>query len=163
VTSDNVIVRPATRDDLPTIGRLGALLVETHHGFDEKRFIAPTSQTESGYGSFLGTQLAQPNVVVLVAVQESQVIGYSYSGVEGRDWMSLRGPAGIVYDIIVDPASRRHGVGALLLDATVAKLKLLGAPQVVLSTAEHNPAAQRLFAKGGFRRTMIEMTRDLDD
>ena len=35
-----------------------------------------------------------------------------------------------------------------------------GAPRVVLSTAEGNKAAQRLFARAGFRRTMIEMTRD---
>jgi RimJ/RimL family protein N-acetyltransferase len=34
---------------------------------------------------------------------------------------------------------------------------------VVLSTAERNEAAQRLFASMGFRRTMIEMTRELDD
>jgi RimJ/RimL family protein N-acetyltransferase len=32
---------------------------------------------------------------------------------------------------------------------------------VVLSTAERNEGAQRLFASAGFRRTMIEMTRDL--
>jgi len=32
---------------------------------------------------------------------------------------------------------------------------------VVLSTAERNAPAQRLFASAGFRRTMIEMTREL--
>ena len=31
----------------------------------------------------------------------------------------------------------------------------------VLSTAERNETAQRLFASAGFRRTMIEMTREL--
>jgi hypothetical protein len=33
----------------------------------------------------------------------------------------------------------------------------------VLSTAEQNESAQRLFASAGFRRTMIELTRELDD
>jgi RimJ/RimL family protein N-acetyltransferase len=33
---------------------------------------------------------------------------------------------------------------------------------VVLSTAVRNEAAQRLFARAGFRPTMIEMTRELD-
>jgi ribosomal protein S18 acetylase RimI-like enzyme len=41
-------------------------------------------------------------------------------------------------------------------------LKARGAPRVVLSTAERN-AAQHLFDRAGFRRTMIEMTRELDD
>ena len=162
-TPGDIIIRPATRADLPTIGRLGALLVKTHHDFDPKRFISATRQTASGYGSFLGTQLEEPNVLVLVAVQGDEVHGYTYAGVEGRDYMSFRGPAGVLYDIVVEPGRRRHGVGRMLLDATVARLKSLGAHQVVLSTAERNEAAQKLFAKAGFRRTMIEMTRDLDD
>jgi ribosomal protein S18 acetylase RimI-like enzyme len=159
----DVIVRRATRGDLPAIGRLGALLVKTHHEFDRKRFIAATPQTERGYASFLGTQLAQPHIVVLVAVDAEQVIGYTYAGVEDVDWMSLRGPAGVLYDIVVDPERRRHGVGKTLLDVTIAHLKSLGARQIVLSTAERNENAQRLFASAGFRRTMVEMTRELDD
>jgi len=158
-----VLVRPANPADLSAIGRLGALLVRTHHDFDPKRFIAPTSQTESGYAAFLGSQLNRPDVVVLVAVEDDTVIGYTYAGLEGRDWMSLRGRAGVLYDILVDPDRRRHGVGRKLLDATVARLESLGAPQVVLSTADRNETAQRLFASAGFRRTMIEMTRDVDE
>jgi ribosomal protein S18 acetylase RimI-like enzyme len=161
--ADDVVIRRATTADLTTIGRLGALLVKTHHDFDRKRFIAATRQTEGGYASFLGTQLDEPNVIVLVAVEHAQVVGYTYAGLEGRDYMALRGPAGVLYDIIVDPGHRRHGVGRMLLDATVAALKSLGAPQLVLSTAERNERAQRLFARAGFRRTMIEMTRDLGD
>ena len=158
-----VAIRDATRADLPTIGRLGATLVAAHHDFDRKRFIPPTSQTERGYASFLGTQLEQSGIVVLVAVDGGQVIGYTYAGVEDTDWMSLRGPAGVLYDIVVDPERRRLGVGRRLLDATLGRLKSLGARQVVLSTAERNEQAQRLFASAGFRRTMVEMTRELDD
>ena len=75
--------------------------------------------------------------------------------------MALRGPAGVLYDIVVDPAHRGRGVGRLLLDATLAALAAKGAPRVVLSTAERNEPAQRLFARAGFRRTMIEMTREV--
>ena len=76
--------------------------------------------------------------------------------------MSLRGPAGALYDIVVDPEARAHGVGRRLLDRTLAELAAMGAPRVVLSTAEQNEAAQRLFARVGFRRTMIEMPRESD-
>jgi ribosomal protein S18 acetylase RimI-like enzyme len=154
-------IRAATSSDLPRIGKLGAALVRMHHDLDPKRFIAATAQTEHGYGSFLGTQLGNPKVVVLVAEQGGEVVGYTYAGLEGRDYMSLRGPAGILYDIIVDPTHRGRGVGRMLLDATIAELERRGVPQVVLSTAERNASAQRLFDAAGFRRTMIEMTRDL--
>ncbi len=76
--------------------------------------------------------------------------------------MALRGPAGVVYDIVVDPDHRQQGIGRLLLDAAIEALKTRGAPRVVLSTAEKNDAAQRLFDRAGFRRTMIEMTRELE-
>jgi Acetyltransferases len=75
--------------------------------------------------------------------------------------MSLRGPAGVLYDIVVDPARRGEGIGRTLLEATLAALEARGVPQVVLSTAVRNEAAQRLFARHGFRPTMVEMTRDL--
>ncbi|HEX5004498.1 MAG TPA: GNAT family N-acetyltransferase, partial [Gemmatimonadales bacterium] len=76
-------------------------------------------------------------------------------------WMALRGPAGALYDLVVDPDHRRGGVGRTLLDAALAALARLGAPRVVLSTAERNEPAQRLFLGAGFRPTMREMTREL--
>ena len=157
------IVRRATSADLPRIGRLGALLVDEHHDFDSRRFLAASNRTPAGYASFLGTQLEDPDVAVLVADDDGDVIGYAYAAVEGYDYMALRGPAGVLHDVIVDPEHRRRGVGRLLLDAALAYLKSRGAPRVVLSTAEQNEPAQRLFGSAGFRRTMIEMTRELDD
>ena len=157
----DVIIRPATRADVAVIGRLGALLVRTHHEFDPERFIAATPRTEEGYGSFLGSQLAEPDVIILVAEQRGQVVGYVYAGVEGYDYMSLRGPAGVLHDVVVEPEHRGRGIGRMLLDAAIVALKAHAAPRVVLTTAEQNASAQRLFARAGFRRTMVEMTREL--
>ena len=155
-------IRPATPADLAALGRLGALLVQMHHDFDPRRFIAARPGTAQGYAGFLGTQLDDPNVVVLVAERDGAVVGYTYAGVEGWDWMALRGPAGVLHDIVVAPDARGHGISRRLLDATLAALRERGAPRVVLSTAEGNEAAQRLFTQAGFRRTMIEMTAELD-
>jgi ribosomal protein S18 acetylase RimI-like enzyme len=158
-----ITIRRATPADLPALGRLGAMLVREHHDFDSKRFIPATPETESGYAWYLGTQLEATNVAVMVAEENGDVIGYTYAGLEGRDYMALRGPAGALYDIVVDPARRRRGAGRLLIDAALAFLKDLGAPRVVLSTATRNDAAQHLFESVGFRRTMIEMTAELSE
>ena len=154
-------IRRAAPADMPAVGRLGAQLVRLHHEFDAARFIAASPSTAKGYAAYLGSQLDEPDVVILVAENDGAVIGYTYAGVEGWDYMSLRGPAGVLYDIVVDPAQRGQGVGRQLLDATLAALAERGAPRVVLSTAEQNEPAQRLFASAGFRRTMVEMTREL--
>jgi ribosomal protein S18 acetylase RimI-like enzyme len=158
-----IVIRPAKRVDLPVLGRLGALLVRMHHEFDPARFVAAPPRTEHRYASFLEDQLEQPNVIVLVAESGGAAIGYTYAAVEGADYMALRGPAGVFHDLVVDPAHRGNGIGRMLLEATLSALKARGAPRVVLSTAEQNATAQRLFARAGFRRTMIEMTRELDE
>jgi len=157
---DAVSIRPAVAADEAALGRLGAALVKLHHDFDPRRFVAPGPDPERGYGRFLAGLLDRMDSVVLVAEQGGQVVGYCYAGMEGRDWLSLRGPAGVIYDILVDPAARGHGVGRRLLDAMLQALAERGAPQFVLFTATQNEAAQHLFAQAGFRSTMIEMTRD---
>lgn len=162
VAPNEVTIRPATSADIPVIGRLGALLVRTHHEFDQERFIAATPRTEEGYGSYLGSQLGEPDVVILVAEHEGESVGYVYASVEGYDYMSLRGPAGVLHDIVIDPEHRGRGIGRMLLDAALLALKEHGAPRAVLETAEQNAPAQRLFARAGFRRTMVEMTRELN-
>ena len=158
-----ISIRPASPADVRAIGRLGATLVRLHHGFDANRFLDATPATEHGYASYVRSQLADREVIVLVAERGGEVLGYTFAGVEGVDYMSLRGPAGVLHDIVVDPAHRGLGIGRALLDATLTALEALGAPQVVLSTAERNEPAQQLFARAGFRRTMIEMTRELDE
>jgi len=100
--------------------------------------------------------------VILVA-DAGEVIGYAYAALEGYDYMLLRGPAALLHDVIVDPAHRGRGVGRLLLNTMLSTLQSRGAPRVVLSTAEQNLGAQRLFGRVGFRRTMVEMTRELEE
>ena len=159
----SLVIRPATTADLPTLGRLGALLVQQHHDFDPRRFLAPSRSTPHHYAAFLGSQLDHPDVLVLVAEDDGQVIGYTFAAIEGYDYKSLRGPAGLLHDILVDPDYRGRGVGSRLLGETVSALQSKGVHQIVLSTAERNESAQRLFARMNFRRTMIEMTRELDE
>jgi ribosomal protein S18 acetylase RimI-like enzyme len=159
----SIVIRNATSADAPTLGRLGALLVMLHHDFDPDRFIAPGPGTERGYGGFLVSQLDGQDSIVLVAEVDGDVLGYAYARLEGNDWMALRGPAGVIHDLVVDPGRRREGLGRALLEAALQALADRGAPRVVLSTAQRNEAARRLFESAGFRPTMIEMTRESSD
>src|SRR6478672_11068478 len=113
--ANDITIRVATADDVPALGRLGALLVCLHNELDPKRFIPATAQTEDNYGWFLGTQIDKPDVFVYVAESDGKVVGYTYAGMEGTDYMALRGPAGALYDIVVDPAYRGKGIGRQLL------------------------------------------------
>ncbi len=41
-------IRLATPDDLPALGRLGALLMRTHYEFDPQRFMDPGTDRRRG-------------------------------------------------------------------------------------------------------------------
>jgi len=158
---DNILVRRATESDLPALGRLGALLMQTHFAFDRQRFMAPRRDSEEGYSWFLGSQFKEDDVVVLVAEREGIVIGYVYAALEQQSWKELREAAGFIHDVIVEESNRRIGVATALIEAAVEWLRTQGAPRVLLGAAEQNTAALSLFSRLGFRRTMIEMTREL--
>lgn len=145
---------------MPVLGRLGALLVRQHHGFDGDRFMAPSPGLERGYADFLRGELDDPEVVVFVAEVAGAAIGYVYAGLEPRSWKELREPAGFIHDLVVEETHRGRGAATALLEAAAAWLQARGAPRIMLWSAEMNVAAQRLFARLGFRRTMIEMTRE---
>jgi ribosomal protein S18 acetylase RimI-like enzyme len=162
MAGSSLTIRPAARPDLPALGRLGAELVRQHFGFDAKRFMAPVGRLEDGYAWFLGSQLDNTSATVLVAEQSGRILGYVYAAIEPQSWEELREEAGYIHDIIVDDPVRGRGVGSALIDAAIAWFRGRGMPRVLLTTAEQNTPAQRLFARLGFRRTMIEMTREIE-
>jgi ribosomal protein S18 acetylase RimI-like enzyme len=157
----DIHIRRAVRADLPALGRLGAMLLNAHYAFDAQRFMAPGDDPESGYAWFLGTQLRRKDVAVFVAERGGDVVGYVYAGLEPQSWKELREAAGFVHDVAVAPAARGSGIAAALMEAAAEWLRSQGAPRVVLWTADRNAAAQRLFERLGFRRTMVEMTKEL--
>jgi ribosomal protein S18 acetylase RimI-like enzyme len=154
-------IRRAIESDAAALGRLGGLLLRTHYEFDRQRFMAPGDDPESGYASFLRWQMQEEDVAIFVAEQDGQVVGYVYAGLEPQSWKELRDAAGFIHDVIVDAAGRRSGMATALVEAAAQWLKQRGAPRVLLWTASPNEGAQRLFERLGFRRTMIEMTREL--
>jgi ribosomal protein S18 acetylase RimI-like enzyme len=135
--------------------------MRSHHAYDPLRFMAPGKHPEQGYARFLGSQLDQRDAALFVAERGGAVVGYVYAGIEPLSWRELRDECGYVHDLVVDAAHRREGVGTALLEAALAWMKERGLPRVVLASASPNDTAQRLFERLGFRRTMVEMTREL--
>ena len=156
-----LLIRRATSADLPELGVLGAALLRAHYAYDQQRFMAPGGNPETGYAWFLGTQIEASSVAVFVAERDGAVVGYVYAGIEPQSWKELREEAGFIHDVIVKDEERRTGVARMLLEAACEWLRSIGTPRVVLWTAEGNDAAQALFTRLGFRRTMVEMTKEL--
>jgi len=159
-TGHAVVIRRAEERDLPALGRLGGALVRAHHAFDRDRFLPPGPRSEDAYARFLASQLGD-QAAIFVAEHDGQVVGYVYAGIEPRSWKELRDLAGFVHDVVVDEHIRHAGIGARLVETAATWLIAQGVPRVMLWTAERNTPAHRLFERLGFRRTMIEMTREV--
>lgn len=163
--TDAITVRRAQRSDLPALGRLGALLMATHERFDSQRFLAAGPDAPEAYARFLGEELEHDSVAIFVAEQVAEqageLVGYVYAGVEGKSWKELRDTAGFIHDVAIVEPARRQGLGERLIEVAAGWLAERGVARVLLWTAERNTVAQGLFAKLGFRRTMIEMTREV--
>ena len=157
------VVRKAERHDLESLGRLGAMLMRTHYAFDPQRFLAAGEGAERGYASFLGSMLRSDDNAVFVAEDESGITGYVWAALEPLSWKELRGPAGFIHDLLVVEEARRGGTAKQLMDAAMAWLRERNAPRVILWTAAPNDAARTLFARLGFRDTMVEMTLELSE
>jgi ribosomal protein S18 acetylase RimI-like enzyme len=153
-------VRPAARADMPAVARLAAALVRQHHAFDPRRFLC-IEPMEPGYSRWLTRELDNEEAIVLVAEEDGEILGYAYAALVPRDWNSLLDACGTLHDVYVAEEARGRGIGSALVEDVTARLRALGAPRLVLHAAAQNAAAQRLFERLGFRRTMIEMTREL--
>jgi len=155
-------VRTALPTDLQQVSQLAAELVRQHHALDAARFLLVEPIAE-GYRRFFTGELRRQGALILVAEDEGgRILGYAYATLEPRNWNDLLDAAGKLNDIFVDSAARRRGVGRALARATLAELAARGAPRVVLMSAWRNPDAHAFFESLGFRRTMLEMTAELD-
>ena len=85
-------IRKAERRDLPSLGKLGALLMRTHYAFDPQRFLAAGEGAERGYASFLGSMLDADDAVIFVAEQDGAIAGYHWNAVERSGLLRAQEP-----------------------------------------------------------------------
>ena len=160
-----VIIRRALEEDLPGIAALAAELVRYHHELDPQRFMHVPDASQ-GYRHFLRGEMRSGDVVILAALRETEigtrVVGYTYARVEPRNWNDLLDRCGRIHDIFVAEDERRQGIARKLVIETIHHLQELGAPRIVLHTAMYNGEGQQLFTSLGFRTTMLEMTREVE-
>jgi ribosomal protein S18 acetylase RimI-like enzyme len=156
-----ILIRRAKRTEMGAVARMAAALVREHHALDPRRFML-VEPLEDGYRQWLGKEIGRRGAVILVAEEDDEIVGYAYGTMEPRNWSDLLDACGKLNDVYVTPPARRRRIARRLTEAMLIELAALGAPRVVLMSAEQNPGAHALFASVGFRRTMIEMTRERD-
>jgi GNAT superfamily N-acetyltransferase len=118
--------------------------------FDRYRqFYGQASEPER-VRQFLRDRLEHNESVIFVAVREDAAIGFTqlYPSFTSLGLARIY----VLNDLYVDPATRRTGAGAALLEAAADFARGVGAIRLVLSTALTNFSAQALYEKSGWKR-----------
>lgn len=81
----------------------------------------------------------------LVAELNGEVVGYVIGALR---W----GRTGHIMAIAVDPLYRRRGIGRLMMEEIIRRLRVRGAREIGLEVRKGNLTAQRFYAKLGFEK-----------
>ena len=152
-------IRRARDGDERRVAEFAIRLFDLHVGYDPERF--STFANVEGAARFYRSRFDTADSVVLVAEIENEVVGFAYVEKDELNYAELLRDGAWLHDVYVDESARAEGAGRALIDAAAEAAKDMGAKKLLLTVAAKNAAAQRVFEKAGFRRTMTEMTLNL--
>lgn len=146
---------------MDAIARLWEALVEYHHELDPDLPTA-TMQGSMRYARRLIDQLDNPTTQVLVALQDSHIVGYVLGVVvDLAPEIFAQEPSGLLADIYVDASHRRKGVGRALVRELVNWFSSNGLRYYEWHAAVQNPDAVAFWRALGGREVMLRMRADV--
>jgi ribosomal protein S18 acetylase RimI-like enzyme len=148
----DLVIRPATEDDLPQMLELWREMMDFHAHWDDRFRPKPSPEAEHAWADYLRQDIfGRDTWCVLVAEDNNKLVGQ----IAGE----LREPApvfepqtyGYVTDIVVAPDVRRRAIGRALFTALEAWFRKHGATYLQLQVLGSNPASQAFWRAMGCR------------
>ena len=152
--SQDILLRPATREDLPSIVRL---LADDELGSRREKYEEPLPQY---YLAAFEQIVGNPNHQLIVAESDGKVIGtlhlmflpsISFQG-------GLRAQ---VESVRVDKECRNLGIGSQMMEWTIERTRQRGAHVIQLTSHLSRKDAHRFYEKLGFKGSHLGMKLDL--
>lgn len=150
-------VRPLQEADLPAVRALLGTLIR-QHAEAEPRIVRPVEELDPFENGGLPADTLR-----LVAVHDGVVVGFAQGGIEtspphaalcDRRYFAL-------YDLVVEPAIRRHGVATRLLEACMAWVREQGIEEVELNVFAFNEEAIAFYQRNGFRVQRLRLSKEI--
>ncbi len=146
------VVRPAVRDDVPTLLGLFGELAEYEHLTHELR------ATEPGLTAALFGE--RPAAEALVAERDGEVLGYALYFPTFSSFLTSTGVW--LEDLFVRPAHRGEGVGGALLSAVAARVRERGGERLEWAALDWNELALGFYRRLGAETMGEWITHRLD-
>ena len=161
-------IRPATPADVPAVLPMVARTCALHEQWDPAKYGFLDNPAEM-YRRWLIARATDPRAVFLVAersamLQDVPFLGAFLIGTVEREIPIYRlEEYGFVHDLWVEPAYRNEGIGRQIVMLAIERFREIGVAQIRLDTAAPNDMARGLFAKCGFRPSVIEMLLEIPE
>jgi len=138
-------------------------LCELHRGWDRAKYDF-VEGIEEMYRGWLTARASDPRAVFLVADREGRgPVGFLIGTVEREIPIYRLKEYGFIHDLWVEEEYRHEGVARQMVMRAVERFGEIGVAQVRLDTAAANEAARRLFERCGFRMSVVEMLREMEE
>lgn len=151
-TTPSIHVREAQPADIPALIPLLIRLKRLNEEFDPLLKVRPDAEKKAK--EILDSELANPHAVVLAVEgagpDRDKIVGVARAQIRERPFYTPENE-GVILDIYLLPLYRRHGMGEILLNETVSRLKQKGAGIVTADFPTQNQIASKFYAKRGFR------------
>jgi GNAT superfamily N-acetyltransferase len=147
----DILIRKATKSDLPVIGKL---LAELINAMDD------TEGIDIGIDLKTCEQLLNDdNSHFLVAELKTTPVGFINFTV--RQTVLHRSPSAMIDELVVTKEYQRKGIGKQLVLAAIDECRQLGYCEVEVSTEKTNVKARKFYKKCGFNKREILFEVDL--
>jgi len=150
-TMNDILIRNATKSDLPVIGKL---LEELTNAMADTECI--DIRIALGTWEHL---LKDARSHFLVAATKGTPVGFIHFTV--RQTVLHRSPSAMIDELVVTKEYQGKGIGKQLVLATIEKCKQLGCCEVEVSTEKTNVKARKFYEKCGFNKREILFEVDL--
>lgn len=141
-------VRPARPEDRVRLVELWLALLAHHAELDPHYRVRPGS--EAGWGRLVDELLAGRDTAVFVHEERGALHGFCSAQVEPAPPLLVERGRAEITDLMVEPGSRRRGVGRALARAAADWIRGRGVASTIVRVSAHNPEAQAFWRALGF-------------
>jgi len=143
-----VEIIPASTDHIPAIVDLWQEFMDYHRDMDSRfpmRSDAPARQE-----THLRDSLLSDDSLLLTAISDGQVVGYSLAEIQKYPPLFTRERCGYISDMFVRPDFRRKGTGESMLEKMYSWFDRQNLDRIELSVAVQNTIGYSFWKKHGF-------------
>ena len=155
----DILIRPALPPDLPAVIALWRQLQDINASFDARLTLGEGAA--DWFIGYLGDQLDNPNMAVLVAEHEKMIVGYTFGQIMRRPTLAS-GDCGYVADVCVEEGWRGQGIGRQLYQRLRVWFQANSIMAIEVQVVRANPASQAFWRKMGYSEFLRTLRVDMD-